>query len=42
MNSLTYNHHMSQSYAADVLLEPIVWIVDNYANCLGRVSIGIV
>lgn len=36
--SLTYNHHLNQSYAADVALEPIIWIVDNYAHFLGRVS----
>lgn len=29
---------MNQSYAADVALEPIIWIVDNYAHFLGRVS----
>lgn len=38
MLSLTYNHHLNQSYAADVALEPIIWIVDNYAHFLGRVS----
>lgn len=30
---------MSQSYAADVALEPVIWIVDNYAHFLGRVSV---
>lgn len=35
---MTYNHHLNQSYAADVALEPIIWIVDNYAHLLGRVS----
>lgn len=38
MLSLTYNHHLNQSYVADVALEPIIWIVDNYAHFLGRVS----
>lgn len=36
--SLTYNEHMSQSYAIDFLLEPIFWFVDNFANYLGKVS----
>lgn len=36
--SLTYNHHMSQDYATEVLLEPIIWIVDNYSGSLGPVS----
>lgn len=36
--SLTYNKHMSQSYAVDCLLEPIFWFVDNFAGYLGRVS----
>lgn len=29
---------MSQSYAIDVLLEPIFWFVDNFAKYLGKVS----
>lgn len=37
--SLTYNHHMSQDYASDVMLEPIIWIVDNFSGFLGPVSI---
>lgn len=36
--SLTYNHHMSHDYATEVLLEPLVWIVDNFAGSLGPVS----
>lgn len=36
--SFTYNHHMSQDYASDVLLEPIIWIVDNFSGFLGPVS----
>lgn len=35
--SLTYNHHMSQDYAFDVLMTPIFWIVDNYVHLLGPV-----
>lgn len=38
INSLIHNHHMSQSYAADVCLEPIVWIVDNFTHLLGPVN----
>jgi palmitoyltransferase len=34
-NSLTGNIHMNQSYASDVLLEPIFWFVDNFASMLG-------
>lgn len=30
---------MSQSYVIDCLLEPIFWIVDNFAGNLGQVSI---
>jgi palmitoyltransferase len=26
---------MNQSYASDVLLEPIFWFVDNFASMLG-------
>ncbi|XP_055317033.1 palmitoyltransferase ZDHHC16 [Sitodiplosis mosellana] len=33
--SFTYNHHMSQDYASDVALEPIIWIVDNFSGFLG-------
>lgn len=39
VRSLTYNEHMSQSYAIDILLEPIFWIVDNFAKFLGKVNI---
>ena len=38
IRSLTYNHHMSQSYASDVLMEPIFWFVDNFTHLLGPVS----
>ncbi|XP_032527029.2 palmitoyltransferase ZDHHC16 [Danaus plexippus] len=36
---LTYNTHMSQSYAIDCLLEPVFWFVDNFAGYLGRVFV---
>lgn len=39
IQSLTYNEHMSQSYAIDFMLEPIFWFVDNFAQYLGRVRI---
>lgn len=39
VRSLTYNEHMSQSYAIDFLLEPVFWFVDNFAQYLGKVSI---
>ncbi|XP_075990773.1 palmitoyltransferase ZDHHC16 [Anticarsia gemmatalis] len=39
IRSLTYNEHMSQSYAIDFLLEPIFWFVDNFAKHLGRVFV---
>lgn len=29
---------MNQSYAADVLMEPMTWIVDNFTHVLGPVS----
>ncbi|XP_014369857.2 palmitoyltransferase ZDHHC16 [Papilio machaon] len=39
IQSLTYNEHMSQSYVIDCLLEPIFWIVDNFAGNLGQVFV---
>lgn len=33
--SITYNHHMNASYATDVCMEPVFWIVDNYTHLLG-------
>ncbi|KNC33173.1 hypothetical protein FF38_03639 [Lucilia cuprina] len=33
--SLTYNHHMNASYATDVCMEPVFWVVDNYTHLLG-------
>lgn len=35
--SLFYNHHLSQSYVADVCIEPIFWFVGNFTNVLGPV-----
>jgi palmitoyltransferase len=35
IKSLTFNIHLNQSYASDVLLEPIFWFVDNFASFLG-------
>uniref|UniRef100_A0A182RQF1 Palmitoyltransferase n=1 Tax=Anopheles funestus TaxID=62324 RepID=A0A182RQF1_ANOFN len=35
IRSLTYNHHMNQSYASDVCMEPIFWFVDNFTHLLG-------
>ncbi|KAH8267863.1 hypothetical protein KR026_009801 [Drosophila bipectinata] len=34
-HSLTFNAHMNSSYASDVCLTPIFWVVDNYTHCLG-------
>ncbi|EDW80961.2 uncharacterized protein Dwil_GK11281, partial [Drosophila willistoni] len=34
-HSLTFNAHMNSSYATDVCMTPIFWIVDNYTHCLG-------
>ncbi|CAH0578086.1 unnamed protein product [Chrysodeixis includens] len=39
IQSLTYNDHMSQSYAIDFMLEPIFWFVDNFAQYLGKVFV---
>ncbi|KAG5895059.1 hypothetical protein JTB14_021026 [Gonioctena quinquepunctata] len=33
--SLTYNHFMDQSYAADVCMEPLFWFVDNFTYAIG-------
>lgn len=39
MKSLMYNHHLSQSYIADVLIEPIFKIVDSkiFSKFLGDI-----
>ncbi|XP_030573604.1 palmitoyltransferase ZDHHC16 [Drosophila novamexicana] len=34
-HSLTFNAHMNSSYATDVCMTPIFWVVDNYTHCLG-------
>lgn len=39
IRSLTYNDHMSNSYAIDFFMGPIFWIVDNFALVLGKVFI---
>lgn len=36
-HSLTHNNHMNASYATDVCMEPVFWIVDNYTHLLGPV-----
>nr|CAI5847999.1 unnamed protein product [Callosobruchus analis] len=33
--SLTYNHFLDQSYAADVCMEPMFWFVDNFTYAIG-------
>lgn len=38
VRSLTYNHFMDQSYAADVFMEPLFWFVDNFTQAIGIVS----
>ncbi|KAF2884870.1 hypothetical protein ILUMI_21289 [Ignelater luminosus] len=35
IRSLTYNHFMEQSYAADVCMEPMFWFVDNFTHAIG-------
>ncbi|XP_026273524.1 palmitoyltransferase ZDHHC16 [Frankliniella occidentalis] len=35
VRSLTYNHFMNSSYASDVVLEPMIWFVDNFTKFLG-------
>lgn len=35
---LTYNEHLSYNYLVDFFLEPLHWIVDNFALYLGKVS----
>nr|CAH7735753.1 unnamed protein product [Callosobruchus chinensis] len=37
--SLTYNHFLDQSYAADVCMEPMFWFVDNFTYAIGPVII---
>lgn len=38
IRSLTYNHFMNSSYASDVIMEPMIWFVDNFTKFLGPVS----
>lgn len=35
IRSLTYNHFMNSSYASDVIMEPMIWFVDNFTKFLG-------
>ncbi|KAJ1526317.1 hypothetical protein ONE63_009467 [Megalurothrips usitatus] len=35
VRSLTYNHFMNSSYASDVVMEPMIWFVDNFTKFLG-------
>lgn len=35
VQSLTYNHFMNSSYAIDVIMEPMIWFVDNFTKFLG-------
>ncbi|CAH1103090.1 unnamed protein product [Psylliodes chrysocephalus] len=37
--SLTYNHFMDQSYAADVCMEPMFWFVDNFTHAIGPIFV---
>jgi len=38
--SLFYNHHMSWSYAFDTVLEPLFYLVDNFAKVLGPIFVA--
>lgn len=35
LRSLTCNHFVDQSYAADVFMEPMFWFVDNFTQAIG-------
>lgn len=35
IRSITYNHFLDQSYAADVCMEPMFWFVDNFTYAIG-------
>nr|ACO12222.1 Probable palmitoyltransferase ZDHHC16 [Lepeophtheirus salmonis] len=37
--SLFYNHFLSPSYVFDVLMEPILWIVDHFTKALGPIFV---
>ena len=33
--TLFYNHHFSWNYVFDTAMEPLLWIVDQFAGCIG-------
>ncbi|XP_050314522.1 palmitoyltransferase ZDHHC16B isoform X2 [Anthonomus grandis grandis] len=37
--SLTYNHQLDTSYAADVCMGPMYWLVDNFTSTVGTILI---
>ena len=38
--SLFYNSHLSWSYAFDTVLEPLFYLVDNFAKVLGPIFVA--
>lgn len=40
--SFFYNDHLSSTYVADILMEPMLWFVDNFTHLLGPFFVGAV
>ncbi|XP_063590548.1 uncharacterized protein LOC134767480 [Penaeus indicus] len=39
LKAIFYNEFMNSSYASEVVMEPMVWVVDHFSKALGPVSI---
>nr|XP_027229278.1 palmitoyltransferase ZDHHC16-like [Penaeus vannamei] len=40
LKAIFYNEFMNSSYASEVLMEPMVWIVDHFSKALGPILVG--
>lgn len=40
MKVIFYNEFLSGSYVFEVLMTPMVWVVDHFSKALGPVSVG--
>lgn len=40
MKVIFYNEFLSVSYVFEVLMTPMVWVVDHFSKALGPVSVG--
>lgn len=41
MKVIFYNEFLSGSYVFEVLMTPMVWVVDHFSKALGPVSVGV-